>query len=72
LVGEAIRATNREDLDHVTVQRSLENELVKMQKTMEDFSDKDDQRYLQDGYLIEQARAAIAETFVLSSAALPT
>lgn len=72
LVGEAIRATNREDLDHATVHRSLEKALVKMQKTMDDFSDKDDQRYQQDGHLIEQARAAIAETFVLSSAAFPT
>lgn len=70
LVGEAIRATNREDVDHVAVQHSLEDELVKMQKTMDNFSDKDDQRYLQDGHLINQARAAIAETFALSTAVL--
>jgi ABC-type cobalamin/Fe3+-siderophores transport system ATPase subunit len=71
LVGEAIRATNRADLDHATVQRSLEKALVKMRETMHDFSDKEDQRYQQDVYLIEQAGTAIAETFTLSSMAFP-
>lgn len=71
LVGEAIRATNRADVDHATVQRSLETALVKMQETMSDFADKDDQRYLQDEHLIEQARMAITETFTFSAMAFP-
>ncbi|MNN43885.1 hypothetical protein D3C81_1581480 [compost metagenome] len=69
LVGEAIRATNSDDVDHGAVQHSLERALADMKETMKNFSDKDDQRYRQDGYLIEQAQAAIAETFALSSEA---
>ncbi|MNZ99753.1 hypothetical protein D3C78_1190920 [compost metagenome] len=71
LVGEAIRATNRADLDYATVQHSLEEALLKMQGAMGNFADKGDQRYQQDETLIEQARMAITETFTLSTMAFP-
>ncbi|MGE7989680.1 AAA family ATPase [Pseudomonas sp. NPDC089554] len=67
LVAQAIRTTNRDELDGLAEkQDALLEELRNMTAIMDDSGITEDARYHQDAGLIEQAQRAIVETFTLA------
>ncbi|MFB4390538.1 MULTISPECIES: AAA family ATPase [unclassified Pseudomonas] len=67
LVAQAIRTTNRDEVDSLAeMQKALLGELKSMATIMDDSGITEDARYRQDLDLIEQAQRAILETFTLA------